>query len=483
MMSPRPTPLFILIGLSGSLLMAAAAAHAWTSAPAPGAAPSTGSHLPLPSPLPDVAAQSGELVTATLMRDRDAVAQSSDGLVRMQLTVKSHHPLPEGERRPTDLHVVLDRSGSMTGAKMEDARAAALALIGQLGPEDRIALHSYANGVRTDIPLSAANDSGTTWMRVVQGIQANGSTNMHAGLQAALDGLRPMSGRASRVILISDGLPDSPDGLDRLALAAAVSEAPLTTIGIGDDYNEQLMTTLASQGTGNFYWVADRSTLSDAFAAEFDAATETVATGLAARFHAGPGVALVSAGGLPIQHEDSPHARVNLGSLYAGQQRTLWLTVAVPTGSATDALDLGEIRLSWRDLDGHTMASASNHHKVAVVASADQATASLRSGVWAQGVLDEVYTTLQNELASHVRSGDMTSAKDSIERYRTQVTALNDSVGSTAVTDNLTSLGALEAEIEEQFRGPDQHRKQNVWSKGQVQQSYTTKNAGSSKRY
>jgi hypothetical protein len=99
-----------------------------------------------------VSAPGGGRVTFTGTLDRTSVLRGGDGVVRMELVMRA---APDVEhvtavRRPTDLVIVLDRSGSMTGEKIEHARAAVRELIGQLGPDDRFALVTYEHGGRRD---------------------------------------------------------------------------------------------------------------------------------------------------------------------------------------------------------------------------------------------------------------------------------------------------------------------------------------------
>src|SRR5215470_18059861 len=121
---------------------------------APGTAiPSTGS-----APT-QFSAPGGGPVTFTGTLDRTAVRKGSDGRVRLELVIAAQpQPGEHAQRVPTDLMVILDRSGSMAGEKLEQARAAVRALIAQLGPEDRFGFVTYSNDARLEIPLTAAGD-------------------------------------------------------------------------------------------------------------------------------------------------------------------------------------------------------------------------------------------------------------------------------------------------------------------------------------
>jgi Ca-activated chloride channel family protein len=164
--------------------------------------------------------------------DRTAVLQGTGGQVRMELIIGGEER-DEGlvRRMPTDLIVVLDRSGSMSGTKMSHARAAIRELIAQLGTEDRFGLVSYADGAGRHIELENPTPDGRwRWRQIVDSVQAGGGTNMSAGLDLALGIVERArtANRVPRVILISDGMANQGDasigGLTARASRAARAE-------------------------------------------------------------------------------------------------------------------------------------------------------------------------------------------------------------------------------------------------------------------
>lgn len=433
---------------------------------------------PLPQPAAAPAVASTGALTATAALDRTAVLQS-DGTIRVELTVSSTHTPAEGARTPTDLVVVMDRSGSMGGGnKIEDARTAARELLGHLDEQDRFSLVTYESRARVEIPLSPATDDGKArWRGQIAEIGVGGGTEMQQGLALGQDSLDPRAGRAQRVILISDGLPNRADGLLEQAAALGRSEAPLTTVGIGMDYDEQLMAGMADAGTGNFYWVQGSDDMAATFAREFDAARETVATSLQIRHAPGDAVALTEAAGYSVR--DSGFA---MGSLFASQERTLWLTLDVTDRSGLGVIEPGTLELSWRDLDGTAQALSVALPPVTVTADQDVYAQGFDNERWGRGILDEEYNRMRSEVSARVQAGDRDAALALIDSYYTDNYALNASLDNQMVSGNLEEVQVLRQEVVDNFTGTDQRARQNEWSKLNTQSAYQNRRGGQFKK-
>ncbi len=216
--------------LLGGLAAATLAGHLLTQG--------TGATPAIPDPQPgggiDFASPGGGSVSFSGKLDRQAVLQGGDGVVKMELVLTAEGRASTGVRTATDFVVVLDRSGSMGGAKIEHARAAVRELISQMAGDDRFALVTYASGAELAIPLSPATEANRQyWRQRIAGVQPGGGTNMSSGLdQAYVLGSEPTAGRARRLILISDGLANEGDptveGLSRRAALAARRDRPST---------------------------------------------------------------------------------------------------------------------------------------------------------------------------------------------------------------------------------------------------------------
>jgi Ca-activated chloride channel family protein len=178
-----------------------------------------------------------------------------------------------------DLTLVVDVSGSMSGAKMDQARAALRQTLGTLGQADRFRLIAFSSGVREFRPgFSQANAANLAEAgRFVDGLAAEGGTNIAGALDVALGErdesrtLRPdASGRLSLVLFITDGLPSIAEQLpDRIAAAAAArrGDRRIFTVGLGHDVNTYLLDRLAAEGRGSSEYVTPGASVESALGA------------------------------------------------------------------------------------------------------------------------------------------------------------------------------------------------------------------------
>jgi len=215
----------------------------------------------------------GETLRLKLEPDREFLLSGSpqEVVVKIDLTAAGHQK--RLKRTPLNLAVVLDRSGSMTGAKLEKARQAAMGLVDQLAPGDFFSLIAYSDRAEVLVPAQELEDKEAIKSRISR-IRPGGSTALHAGVQLGATQIQRhlSSRRINRVILLSDGLanvgPSSPRDLRQLGHALSERGISVTTIGVGDDYNEDLMAGLAEASDANYYYVKDTERLPEIFARE-----------------------------------------------------------------------------------------------------------------------------------------------------------------------------------------------------------------------
>lgn len=466
--------------------VAMASSYGVSGGSGPAGATPPGPHLPPPPNPLQPSSGVGQAVTLSAALDRTRVMQNGDGTVRMQLTLKGEERASEGVVVPSDLVVVLDRSGSMSGEKWTRAKAATQELIDQLGLQDRFSLVTYESGVRMEIPLAPADrDNRARWASIVASLETAGGTNMSAGLDTAHQHLLQYRepNRAARVILISDGQANEGDatlpGLTRRASNAARSEYVLSTVGVGLGFNEELMTALANVGTGNFYYVQEDTTLAGVFKDEFESARETVASGLAVRIQPAPGVVVEDAAGYVL--EDLGGETVfRPGTLFAGQKRTVWVRYRVPTNGSGE-VTLGAVRAEYTDQGTRKHTSLDALPTIARVATEDDFYAGINEDVWGSGVAVDEYNEMRLKVSSAIQRGDRGGAERELQEYRRRSRVMNQRVQSEQVEKSLAATESLAQDIADAFSGPQQVGKQNAMSKKLKSEAFDGRRLGAKK--
>jgi Ca-activated chloride channel family protein len=392
---------------------------------------------------------------------QDKVLKGSDGrtTVSLNLTAARLPTLDDAPVQAADLVIVLDRSGSMEGRKLSDARQAVIRLLDQLGPQDRLALVTYSNGVQVRSALVPVNDANRRQLAAaVEQIHAGGGTNLGGGLERGIDLLTgsPGANRQRKIILLSDGLANQgltdPVALGRMASAAVENRFSISTVGVGLDFNETLMTAIADQGAGHYHFLEDPRTFARVFEGELQATRQVAAADVTVRVPTAPGVRLVGAGGYPIHHAEGA-ALIHPGNLLSGGSRTLFLTFQVPT-DVEKTIRLDPVRVTYRHQGESITLESPGPMRVACVADPAAVMASIRKASWADQVVQEEFSRLKEDVAADIRDGEKEQAQARIRAYTAKQGAINTVVGSDKVAENLaTDVHALRRQVEETFTG------------------------------
>ncbi len=375
---------------------------------------------PLPAPTQQVqpSAQAGSLTVEVVPRFTTVLAGTSgqlDVLVRIQAA-----DMPGAERPPLDLALVLDRSGSMAGEKLAAAKQAALETVRKLGPEDRLTFISYDDRVNVHTHRQRVG-SGRSLKREILRITDGGGTALGPALRDGLDelqqGQRPDDVLA-HVMLLSDGLANEGESRPEV-LASWASEAfgrgvATSTLGVGLDYNEDLMTKLADAGGGRYHFIESGEKVPEVLADEFAGLTATVARNVTFETEAAPGIEVREIPGYP-NVVDGDMLLAKVGSMAAGRKRELLVRMdyEAPQG---DSMALGTYTLRFRDVmaDG-APAEIVIEPKVAVSRDLAAVEASENYAVTVRAQEIDVATALQTA-TEQVDQGDYEQAREQLQR-------------------------------------------------------------------
>jgi Ca-activated chloride channel family protein len=263
--------------------------------------------------------------------------------------------LPGAERSPVNLALVIDRSGSMSGYKLEQAKAAARHLVRQLRDPDRLAIVHYGSDVRT-LPSAQATASGREKMIAwIDAIRDEGGTNIGAALSAAQGQLAGAQSdfKVSRMILISDGQPTEGmvDSSQLIGLAKEIRTQgiSLSAIGVGTDFNEDLMHALAEFGSGSYAYLRDASALATVFQKDLQQAGTVVARDVELSIDLPDGVELGEVFGYRAT-QSARTIRIPLTDFAAGQTERVVARFEIHAPGAGSTFQVASLKLRYSDL-------------------------------------------------------------------------------------------------------------------------------------
>ncbi|MHC5021399.1 MAG: vWA domain-containing protein, partial [Planctomycetota bacterium] len=245
-------------------------------------------------------------------------------------------PDDEG-RAPLNLSLVLDRSGSMRGEKIQSVKDAARALISMLSAKDLLSVVSYAEDVTTLVPPSPVRDRDSI-ARMLDGLMARGGTNLSGGwLQgvAYVEKKRLKKG-INRVLLMTDGLATR-GILDTAQLVKMVGKKKrkkiaTSTFGFGEGFNEDLLINMSKAAGGAFYYIEDPDDAPHAFTQELGNLLSVVAQNFSVKLKAQGGAKFVRLlNGYPHTLSDAK-VEAQAGDVYAGDARGFMLEMQLPAG-------------------------------------------------------------------------------------------------------------------------------------------------------
>jgi Ca-activated chloride channel homolog len=270
------------------------------------------------------------------------------GTAYLLLTVTT--PTVEPRRRqPMNVAVVLDRSGSMADQnKIEFAKKAVRTLIEQLQSDDIFSFVIYDDVIEVLREARPVNDKRSL-LCLLDEVSPRGATNLGGGLS---EGLRQVERRrdkeyVNRVILLSDGLANrgvtDPYELQRIVQRYRGKSISVSTMGVGLDYNENLMVRLSESGGGNYYFIEHAQSLASIFRKELKSLSCVAVQNASIQLDLGKGVRLLDAVGMD-HRTDGNEVTIQLGDLYSGERREVTLELEIPEGTGSVTIAKGVLK-------------------------------------------------------------------------------------------------------------------------------------------
>ncbi len=318
------------------------------------------------------------------------------------------------DRIPANIAIVLDKSGSMKGKKIDYARQAAIYAIKLLNNDDIVSVITYDSQVNVIIPATKVSDKNTI-NRLIRSIKANGNTALFAGVSKGASELRKFisENQVSRIILLSDGLanvgPKSPSELGQLGISLSKEGISVTTIGLGLGYNEDLMTQLAGFSDGNHAFVEKPSDLLKIFQYEFGDVLSVIAQDVNIMIECAENIRpirILGRKGDIIGNKVS----IRMNQLYSGQEKFVLMEVEVPEHKEDSHTQIAIIKVDYNNLYTHSRYKLSDSVSVKFSASKKEVKESIDPQVYESSV-EQVANEYSKQAVQLRDKGDISEAK------------------------------------------------------------------------
>ncbi len=370
--------------------------------------------------------------------------------VTLDILITIEPPVVEqtSDRPPLNLGFVLDRSGSMSGSKIDYARKAVAYAVEQLLPSDRLSLTLFDTHVQTAIPSTLATDKRRL-LDTIQRIQTGSSTALHAGwVNGGMQVSQYLnSEHLNRVILLSDGLANvgetSPDAIANDVHGLMQRGVTTTALGIGADYDEGLLEAMARSGDGNFFHIDSPDQLPNIF--------ETELQGLVGTLGQAVTLSLTPLTGATVRDvlndlEKTPDGALKLPNLTVGNPIKVVLRLQIPALSV--GANVLQVKLQWQAPDAAAAQTLESELHLTVVNPEQMSDFPANPEVQAQVAL-LMAARARQEAVHLANTGDHLGAAVRLRRSQEELCSIPLSAPNAPdIADEVAALGGLAADFE-----------------------------------
>jgi len=398
-----------------------------------------------------------------------AIDTKSRERVYLRLSLKTLAAAAKAERRaPINVAIVVDRSGSMSGDRLAAAKKGAEAALERLSSEDIVSLVSYNHEVDVLQPAGRFGSGRDALERAIGNLTASGTTALYAGVKEGGEQVKKFRSdvKVNRVVLLSDGLanvgPSSPTELASLGRDLAGKGISVSTIGLGLDYNEDLMQRLAASSDGNHVFVERPSDLAEVFDREFGDALSIAVRDIIIQIECKAGFKPVRVLGRDAE-VSGERITLKLNQLQVDNERYVVVELEPPQAGTAGEQEVAHIGIDFLSLDDGQLRSFNTSVNARLTDDAKEAEASVNKGVMSQ--VTEQVATENSERAVELRDrGDVAGARKVLEDNAFYLNSQKGALGIGAAAAPAAALSNLDR-LEEQSREAAASLEGESWDK------------------
>lgn len=297
---------------------------------------------------------SKEKITLIAKSAKPFVIANKKQIIPIKISLRGSELNNSSNRAPVNVSLVLDKSGSMEGEKITQLKEASKLAIGILNEKDSLSLITYDDLAKVVFPGQKLSNKNQ-FISAVNEIKADGSTALFDGVKMGASEVDRLlrKDQVNRILLISDGLanvgPSSPSELAKLGSSLRERNISVSTIGLGLDYNEDLMSKLAQKSDGNHAFVENAEQLSQVFQKEFGDILSVVGQNVTVKIICADGVRPVRVLGREATI-NGQEITLNLNQIYSGQEKYIIAEVEIPAKPSNENFKVANIDASYFNL-------------------------------------------------------------------------------------------------------------------------------------
>ena len=281
-----------------------------------------------------------------LNHDKNLISRQDKTERILEIRVQAPVSTKENSRPSLNLAIVLDRSGSMQGEKLENVKLAASHVLDQLKEQDQVALVVYDNTIQVLAHnINITHGNRFELKQLISGIKAGNMTNLGGGWLTGCKEIASSAreGTINRTMLLTDGLANVGETdleiLSQHAFEIYKDLISTSTFGVGEGFNEHLLEAMSNRGGGNFYFIPRPDQIAQIFIKEFNDLIGITARKVEIKLDLPSSVEWKVLGGWSAEYKDG-HLHIYVGDMLSGKTQDIYVKLQIPVDDKTSELVL-----------------------------------------------------------------------------------------------------------------------------------------------